>query len=960
MRTTFPALAAMLSLLIVSPLWANETETKTTSKTSEPTAASLRQAAHDSREVWHNFPGFTANVTIGEDAQQWDGVIRVGNDFEYQLEIADEAKKPWLKSKLRSVIAHREPHAAPQKYDVAFQEESGNHVGGQLIAENDGSGIFRIQDGQLREIIRRNESSWFEITTLENFTTPTGKVLPQTTSVTFRNPESGDIESNLSNHFTWTKVGEFYLPESCYTVKTGDNGERSVRKLQFTNHQLHLASPQIVKLHKPLSEPLTSFGAAVMGDHLYVFSGHDGDAHGFGKDVLADHFRRIKFDDPEAQWEELAKHEPAQSTALVTDGEYLYRIGGLTFLNSGEEETNFKSTTHFARYDAEKNEWTDLAPLPQSRSSLDAAVLGRHIYVAAGWDLQGESSNDAPWHEDMLRFDLDNPEKGWESLPGPGYKTRAISLAAHDGKIYLFGGITPKGITRKVSVYDPKSESWSAAPELKADSGAAGFATSSFAAGDRLYVTGGSGIVYRLSEDGHDWEVETRLVYPRMFLRLLPVSDSRLLALGGTSMLGGRMAVVESVPVRAETKAPNVVRWSVPFDGKVKQSQTFVLSGTNLYAFGGNASRAPHNFTEETILKEAYVFDIADQTVERLPDMPHALQAGAAVSHAQTSEHRQLVVLGGLGMPDEKFGSLKQVLSFNPESKKWTAAKSTLPKARGMFHAVTHDDAIWCFGGSAAGHGGGLNANVLHWWGDETAIAALPEVSLPHPRRSFGGAELEGEYFLVGGLGEGNKIADTVDVFHFEDRTWRTIASPNKHRVFPSLVSTGGKLFLYGGFSNADGHFQPETTLEVYDPQANRWTVLSSKLDGVDASMSLFGFGGRLLFYGIDKEKDGQANFVLLDPNPHEAPAEVAGMSFSGRRRGGEASANAKAMLRKDTDKDGKLSAAELGERLGSLIELGDADNDGLLTKSELLEALKKQEAEAEQEDTSEGEDDEA
>ncbi|MEW4456033.1 DUF3386 family protein [Bremerella sp. JC817] len=948
MRTTFRYLAAALLLTSASFVQAEEQSTVTTSKTSEPTAADLRQAAHDSREVWHNFPGFTAGIVISEDSQRYEGTIRVGADFEYDIEIDDEALKPWLKSKLRSVISHRRPDPSPEHYDVSFREEGTDHAGGRLVAENDGSGIFRIQDGQIKEVIRRNESSWFEITTLENLTTPAGKVLPRSTSVTFRNPDTGNIESNLSNYFGWTQVGEFFLPDYCYTVKVGADGERSTRKLEFKSHQLHLGDAKTVKLHKPLPEPLTSFGAAIMGDYLYVFSGHDGDAHGFGRDVLADHFRRIKFADPAAEWEELAKQEPAQSTALVTDGQYIYRIGGLTFLNRGDEETNFKSTTHFSRYDAEKNEWTQLAELPDSRSSLDAAVLGRHIYVAGGWNLQGASSNDAPWHEDMLRFDLDNPEKGWESLPGPGYKTRAISLAAHDGKIYLFGGIQPGGISRKVSVYDPESESWAAAPDLKADSSTSGFATSSFATGGKLYVTGGSGILYRLSDDGNDWEVETRLLYPRMFLRLLPVNDQQLLAVGGTSMLGGRMAVVESIDVQTEKASPNMVKWSLPFDGRAKQSQTLVLNGTKLFAFGGNASRSPHDFSKEAFVNEAFAFDISDQSVERLPDVPAASQSGSAVSHALTSKHEEILLLGGLGMPDDQFGSLSKVYSFDPKSKQWTTQSPTLPTPRGMFNAVSYDDAVWCFGGSAAGKGGNLNPNILHWWGDESSIAALPDVALPHPRRSFGGARIGDEYFLVGGLGEGTGIENNVDVFNFKDRTWRTAASPVTSRVFPSLVSDGKRLYLFGGFANNDGHFAPATALEVYDPAADRWTVLASELPGVDASMAMFNFGGRLLFYGIDKEADGQANFVLYDPNPTEAPKEVAAANFSGRRgRGSEATSNAKAMLRKDTNKDGKLSPEELGDRLKSLVESADTDGDGLLSHEELVKALEKQAAEA-------------
>ncbi|MEL7336124.1 MAG: hypothetical protein AAFN70_08000, partial [Planctomycetota bacterium] len=140
------------------------------------------------------------------------------------------------------------------------------------------------------------------------------------------------------------------------------------------------------KLHRPLPESLTSFGACVVDEYLYVFSGHSGEAHGFGKDLLVDHFRRIKFDDASAEWEELAMHDSAQSTALVTDGKDIYRIGGLSFLKGdedgdGEEDAIFNSTDHFVRYNIEKNEWTQLAPLPSPRSSLDAAIVGRTIYV---------------------------------------------------------------------------------------------------------------------------------------------------------------------------------------------------------------------------------------------------------------------------------------------------------------------------------------------------------------------------------------------------------------------------------------------------------------------------------------------------------------------------------------------------------------------------------------------------
>ena len=694
------------------------------------------------------------------------------------------------------------------------------------------------------------------------------------------------------------------------------------------------------RIHKPLPESLTSFGAAVLDDYLYVFSGHSGDAHGFGTDLLVNHFRRIKFDDPTAGWEELAMHAPAQSVALVSDGRFLYRVGGLSFLNSSEgEKTNFNSTSHFSRYDITSNEWTDLAPLPEPRSSLDAAVVGRSIYVAGGWNLQGESSRKAPWHEDVLRFDLDQPESGWKSIKGPGYLTRALSAAAHDGRLYLLGGMQKRGITRKVSIFDPQTDSWSEGPELKQDSPAAGFATSSFAVGKKLYYTGNSGVVYCLSDDGTAWNIAQRLFYPRMFLRLLPAGENRLIALGGTSRATGRTAVVESLPVGNNIAKTKSTQWSVEFDGQAKHSQVVVLDGAKLYAVGGNASRAPHDFSPKAFVDEAYVFDLARQSVEQLPNVPKPVQSGSGVIVSKTSEHHSIVVAGGLGFTNDKFGSSDGVFALDPKAKTWSTIPESLPEPRSMFASTVYDEAVWMFGGSGPGRGNKLANSVLHWWGDDSLIAPLPNVAIPTPRRSFGGATNGINYYIVGGLTGRMSVADTVDVFNFQDRTWSTIEPPKMSRAFPSLVATKDKLYLFGGFTQSEGHFEFAASLEAYDVTSGKWSTIAQNVPHVQQSMSMHAMSDNLLFYGVDPQIDGRANFVLFDPDPLSDPGIAEPMSFSGRSRASDTEKNAKLLMRKDTDKDGKLSGSELGNRMTKFVQKADSNGDSLLTYVEVKAA---------------------
>ena len=711
-----------------------------------------------------------------------------------------------------------------------------------------------------------------------------------------------------------------------------------------TNDNSNSQSIQIdgVKLHKPLPEALTSFGAAVQDDYLYVFSGHSGDAHGFGRDLLVDHFRRIRFDDPDAEWEELAKNPAAQSTALVSDGTYLYRIGGLTFLNhGGDEETNFKSTDHFVRYDPSKNIWTELEPLPEPRSSLDAAVVGRSIFVAGGWNLQGSSSSDSPWHEDILRFDLDHPDSGWQSIQGPGYKSRALSVASHQDKLYVMGGIQERGITRNVSVYDPQSEKWSTGPELRPDSMMAGFATSAFAVGGSLYITGGSGVVYRLSDDGSEWVIADRLLFPRMFLRMLPAGKNRLIALGGTGNLG-RLPVVESLRVDPKTvPTPKFIKWSVPFAGHATDGQSLIVRGSKLYVFGGIAQSSPNNPSKKTAVKECFAFDLIKQSAEQLPDMPTATYGSSVVLASQTSEHRKIVVAGGMTLSDSGIATNQQLMEFNPEPQSWSVAEVSMPRPRAMFDAKFHDEAIWMFGGTNDASDLKLDSSVTHWWCDETEIGSLPNVSTPTPRRSFSGGLLGDEYYLIGGVDGENKTVNQVDVFHFMERSWREIPPPKYSRADPSVCVMDEKIYLFGGRRLKNDRWEATASLEVYDKEKNEWSLLGEQLAEVDPAMQMLALGGRFLFVSFNQTQQGSADFILYDPTPTADPGVAASLDFSSSGDTDQSERNAKMLMRKDTDKDGKLSLDELGKRMADFAEDADTNGDGLISFEEAKEAMK-------------------
>ncbi len=715
------------------------------------------------------------------------------------------------------------------------------------------------------------------------------------------------------------------------------------------------AAPPADALPYPsLPEPIASFGAAVGGDYLYVFSGANGRSTGNSVDRLSQHFTRLNLTKPGAAWESLTMHHPAQSNALLAWGGNIYRVGGLSYKDGDQEGTkagDFDSTTHFSKYDPKKNAWTDLPPLPEGRSSLDAAVLDDKIYVVGGWNLQGSESRDAPWHETALVFDLKNEQGEWKEIAKPPFTTRALAVAAFDHKLWVLGGMTRDNfVTRGVHVYDPKTNEWTKGPELVGDGRLTGFAVSAFASGGKLYYNGLEGVLHALNADGSGWEPAQRLMFARYFHRLLPMADGKLLAVAGVSR-AGRLANVEVINLAdAQQSGPKVTEWSVKFGGRAKHSQGLIVNGNSLYAFGGNASRAPHDFSKEAFVNEAIKFDLLGRTAEALPPLPMAIQS-PAVAIAGSSRDSSIYVLGGLTYQDDQFRSSAAIQRYRLRSENWSDETVQLPASRSMFDAVTQGDAIWMFGGAQAGaQRSGLALDTWRWSAHgEDAVEVVKNAALPVRRRSFGGCQLEGDYYMVGGLGGDSGIVGSMDVYNFESGKWRQVAAPRHPRVFPSLVAAAGKLYLAGGFAKVDGHFSPAESVEVYDPQADKWSTAWEQPPLKHKPAVMVAYQDRLLFYGVDEKEDGLAHIAIVDPSPatpNYGPSTESAEGQGGFGGGGDSAETVARLMRMDANGDGKLSGDEVGERMQRFIGRADANKDGLVTKEE-IEAMLQQDAAA-------------
>lgn len=331
----------------------------------------------------------------------------------------------------------------------------------------------------------------------------------------------------------WVRCGFCFLIATSFVI--AEEPESSGSKISVVDDK-----------YPAIPEMVTSFGAAIAGDAVYMYGGHMGRAHQYYQEAQGNTLWRLDLKDPKG-WEAVSKGPGLQGLAMVSHGGKLYRIGGFTAKNKDGEDQDLWSQANVTCYDPATKKWTEIAPLPEARSSFDAAVLGDKIYVVGGWAMKGDGETE--WHKNAYVLDLSQDKLKWEALPEPPFQRRAMSIAAYDGKIFVLGGMQSRGgPSTRVDVFDTKTQKWSKGPKLNGE-GMEGFGSSAFAVGDRLYVTTYSGMLQRLSKDGKTWEVAKELDRDRFFHRLLPLSGNELLSLGGASMSSGKFDEVDIIRI---------------------------------------------------------------------------------------------------------------------------------------------------------------------------------------------------------------------------------------------------------------------------------------------------------------------------------------------------------------------------------------------------------------------------
>jgi len=190
--------------------------------------------------------------------------------------------------------------------------------------------------------------------------------------------------------------------------------------------------------------------------------------------------------------------------------------------------------------------WRTAAPMPERRSYFAAGEIDGSIYVAGGM-----VGGTGAYVYRLQRFDP--ARESWARLPDLPQQSRAGAGAAFRGRLYVIGGQTERGTTRRVLAYDPRARRWSTAPPLPAPR----YNAAAASLGGTLYVAGGVRAADPLRSfyafDGRRWRTLAPLPAPLHTQALVPYRGE-LWSIGGFDTAGD--------PVRSVyVYSPRANRW---------------------------------------------------------------------------------------------------------------------------------------------------------------------------------------------------------------------------------------------------------------------------------------------------------------------------------------------------------------------------------------------------------------
>ena len=258
----------------------------------------------------------------------------------------------------------------------------------------------------------------------------------------------------------------------------------------------------------PLPHASSDASGAWVGDVLYVHAGDRPPATRGAASTGSAALYALSPADP--SWATVWTGGPVRGAVLVSDGDDLYRVGGVEVAGSRRIRPDLE------RWDPTGRRWVGLTPMPSGRTDHAAVVVGCELWVIGGWapsagaEAPGRRRRPPPvpaadWRGDVLVADLDADPVAWTVVETASLRMHSLAAAVHGDAIWVAGGMTPRGPGLEAHRLDPRTRTLAPAPAPPVRGRGRGVGLGLASAGGSLFASELNQL-YRLDPDGSAWQ----------------------------------------------------------------------------------------------------------------------------------------------------------------------------------------------------------------------------------------------------------------------------------------------------------------------------------------------------------------------------------------------------------------------------------------------------------------------
>ncbi len=207
----------------------------------DPRARDLLRRAFEKTARWPaDFNGFSADLTINVDGQEFTGAVTVRSAQDVTVSLPDAEVQKWATGTISMIAVHRAYRTFDQSdgKSVLTLDRSAAHPLGQTIRIHDSlHSHYRVRDDRITQINRTMGPIAFTINVEDSAITAEKKYLTTRYTVYYFNPQDGRLANVESFTDTHVRVGQADLPASRRII-SAENGAVLVKTLTFANHRL--------------------------------------------------------------------------------------------------------------------------------------------------------------------------------------------------------------------------------------------------------------------------------------------------------------------------------------------------------------------------------------------------------------------------------------------------------------------------------------------------------------------------------------------------------------------------------------------------------------------------------------------------------------------------------------------------------------------------------------------------